>query len=128
MPDRLQLQVLLAVGGGGFIGASLRYLLNGAFLAAAGGLPWGTLIANVSGSFALALFTGRGGRALPDPRLRGFVAAGLLSGYTTFATFANENILLLQDGQTTAVLVYLLLTNTLCLLAAAAGLMVGRRL
>ena len=78
MADRL-LPVLVAVGG--FFGATARHLLG---TVVAG--PEGTLLANVCGSFVLALVVG----VVRSTRLRVFLMTGLLSSFTTYSTFAVE--------------------------------------
>ena len=94
---------LLAVVGiavAGAIGAPARYLVDG-FVQdrSAGSFPWGTLVVNVLGSFALGGITGLvvhhdfGGA----PRLR--LATGLCGAFTTFSTFSWETVRLLEEGE-----------------------------
>ncbi|MFD1598023.1 fluoride efflux transporter FluC [Halobellus rarus] len=78
MADRL-VPVLVALGG--FLGATSRYLL-GTVVAGSEG----TLLANVLGSFVLALAIG----VVRSTRLRFFLMTGLLSSFTTYSTFAAE--------------------------------------
>ena len=54
-------------------------------------LPWGTIIVNVTGSFAiglLAAMTTPGGRWNLDPHWARFLMAGICGGYTTFSAFS----------------------------------------
>lgn len=94
---------LLAVVGiavAGAIGAPARYLVDG-FVQdrSAGSFPWGTLVVNVLGSFALGVITGLvvhhdfGGA----PRL--WLATGLCGAFTTFSTFSWETVRLLEEGE-----------------------------
>ena len=89
------------IGFGGFVGANLRYLVQGWAADRWGAtLPYGTMFANVSGSFVLAFFVTLTLQRLPvGPGWRLFFAVGLLGGYTTFSTFAVETVALLQSGQ-----------------------------
>ncbi|MFC4553430.1 fluoride efflux transporter CrcB [Halorussus sp. GCM10023401] len=78
----------LLVAAGGFAGAVCRHAVA---LALPGGFPWGTLAANVAGSFALGVviyetrLVGHLGR---EARL--VVATGFLSSFTTYSTFAVQ--------------------------------------
>lgn len=89
----------LLVGAGGFVGATLRYLLGGLVSRhAPPEFPWGTLLINVSGCFLIGLLAvfaeergvGLGGRL--------FLMAGVLGGYTTFSTFGYETLSLIREG------------------------------
>lgn len=77
-----QLQTALGVALLGAAGSLARW---GIGLALDRGLPWGTLVANTVGAFALGLATGAGGPLLP-PAWRAPVTAGLLGGFTTFSS------------------------------------------
>lgn len=111
MADRLA-PVLIAAGG--FAGATARYLL-GTLVAG----PEGTLLVNAAGSFALATTTG----VVDSPRLRVFLATGLLSSFTTYSTFAVESASLGLP----AAGVNVGITYALGVAAAALGLALGRR-
>ncbi len=63
------------------------------------GFPYGTLIANVSGSFILAFFiTLATQRFSVAPEWRLLIAIGFVGGYTTFSSFSVESIGLAQAG------------------------------
>jgi len=88
------LQQILYVGIGGFIGASLRYIISMNAIKIWGPhFPYGTLIVNVIGgiliglTMELSLTTN-----LISPDLRLFLTAGILGGLTTFSTFSHETI------------------------------------
>jgi CrcB protein len=82
----------LWIGLGGFIGANARYLLQQWAAQQWGAdFPYGTLLANAGGSFAIAFFlTLATGRLSLAPEVRLFVAVGFLGGFTTFSSFAYE--------------------------------------
>ena len=88
------------VGLGGFIGAALRY---GATLLTSGStltLPWGTLISNLVGCFAigmLAAFASEIEAVSPEARL--FLATGLCGGFTTMSSFIYELAQYLRSGE-----------------------------
>lgn len=78
---------LLLVAVGAAAGSSLRYLL-GHLLDR--WLPWGTLAANVSGSFLLGMFSGLG-LAEPVLALAGVGFCGALTTYSAFAVQSHEH-------------------------------------
>lgn len=99
---------LLLVAAGGAVGSSLRYALT---LAAARGLPsafpWGTLLVNTAGSFAIgALMAVAGSRGGPSPEVRLLLVTGVLGGFTTFSAYSFETLALARSGQVGAALAY----------------------
>jgi CrcB protein len=116
--------LLVALGGG--VGAALRGAID--LLAARVGLaaPPATLAINLVGSFVagllVALVVERG--ALPA-ELRPLLIVGLLGGFTTFSAFAVQT-LRLGEGAPLSALAYVAASLLLGLLAAAAGLAIGR--
>jgi len=112
-----------AVGVGGLLGANARYHV-GEWVAARWGtaFPWGTLLINVSGSFALGLFLALMITRFGDrPTVRLFVATGILGGYTTFSTFGYETVRLIQDGQALRAALYVAASLIGGLAAVVAG-------
>lgn len=93
----------LAVGLGSAIGGTARWLVSESMQAwAAGGLPWGTLFVNVTGSLLIGFYaaiTAPEGRLLAGPRQRHFVMTGVCGGYTTFSIFSLETLRLAQSGR-----------------------------
>jgi len=119
---------LIAVAGG--IGTALRYSVGVASARALGtALPFGTLLVNVLGSFALAVVAeALAGVTLLGVEARLVVGAGLLGGFTTYSSFNLETLRLAQTGQLDRALAYGAATLLGCLLAGAAGVAVGRAL
>jgi CrcB protein len=61
--------------------------------------PWGTLVVNVTGCFAIGLLaTVADEHRLLTPAARLFLVAGVLGGFTTFSTFGLETWRLVEDG------------------------------
>jgi fluoride exporter len=94
------IKTLLLIGSGGFLGSISRYLasrfLQNSFPST---FPLGTFFVNVSGCLLIGLIYGFSERsALLTPGWKMFLAAGFCGGFTTFSTFANENLALLRDG------------------------------
>lgn len=84
--------VAAALAGG--VGAVLRYVVDlGVARVAGRRFPWGILVVNLSGSFALGFVTA----ALPDQAF--LLGAGLLGGYTTFSTAMLDTVALWRDGE-----------------------------
>ena len=89
------------VGIGGCLGANARYWLVAWVTDHLGdALPYGTFIANISGSFFLGLFvtfvTER--YFVFDPALHLLIAVGFIGSYTTFSTFKYETFALAVSG------------------------------
>lgn len=120
----------LIVGLGGFVGACTRYWVSGWAAEKWGAsFPYGTLLINLTGSFALGLFlAATTERLLIDPRWRLLLAVGFLGAYTTFSTYTYESAQLLLTGNWWVGLANLLGSNLLGLLASLLGIALGRRL
>lgn len=121
-----------AVAVGGALGAVARYWISGwvSRIAAPSLFPWGTLVVNVSGSFVLGLFIGATafGRLALSPNLRVFVAIGLLGAFTTFSTFAYENLEALRVGDARAALLNIGASLVVALAVCWIGLELGQRM
>lgn len=93
---------ILLVGAGGCIGAALRYWISGwaQALFQSAQFPVGTMIVNLLGCFVIGLLSHLADfRGVFTTESRLFVFTGILGGFTTFSTFANESVNLLRDGQ-----------------------------
>lgn len=120
----------LFVALGGAAGALARYGLSGWVQGHSGSLfPVGTLVVNVVGSlligFVLQLSTDR---FLMAPEWRLFLTTGFCGALTTFSTFSQETLALLQQQQWGAAAANAVLNVGLCLGAAFAGVVVARLL
>ncbi len=92
------------------------------------GFPWGTLVINVSGSFAIgiiAALTAAEGRWPAPPGFRLFWTAGVCGGYTTFSAFSLQSVDLLRAGAWWEALTYAGLSVACCVGAAMAGVGLG---
>ena len=115
---------------GGFIGANLRYLVQGWFAQLWGStFPFGTLVANVTGSFLLAFFVAlTTERVVLAPGWRLFFAVGVMGGYTTFSSFSVETLSFLEQGFWGLGLANLIANVGLALTAAVLGFWLARAL
>ena len=104
----------LCVGLGGFVGSILRYLVGLIPVDTANGFPVKTLVINVLGAFALGLIAAIAAKdSTIDPRLVLMLKVGVCGGFTTFSTFAFEAASLMQNGQSTLGITYMLLSMLL---------------
>lgn len=95
------IKTLLLVGTGGFLGSISRYLAS-RFLqnSIPSSFPYGTFFVNITGCLLIGIIYGLSERSsLLTPEWRLFLAVGFCGGFTTFSTFANENLALLRDGE-----------------------------
>lgn len=103
---------LLFIGIGSFIGGVCRYLLQ-QFVQNnyPSSFPYGTLIVNIIGCFIIGIvyeLSGRGNLLSPEVRL--FLATGICGGFTTFSSFAYENVSMVLEGEFLYALLYILLS------------------
>lgn len=112
--------LLVAVCGGA--GAALRYLVDlGVTRLVGARFPWGTLVINVTGSFALGVLTG----GTTDAGALAAIGTGLLGGYTTFSSVATATALMAVERRTLAAVANSGGTLLLTAVAAAGGLALG---
>jgi CrcB protein len=113
---------VLFVALGGSIGAVLRYLLSIFMIQLFGSsFPFGTLLVNVLGSFCMGIVYALGQVSHLSPELKALVGVGLLGALTTFSTFSNETLLLMQQGYWFKALMNVLLNISLCLFMVYVG-------
>ena len=103
------------VAAGGALGAVARYGLSTAFPGV-----WTIAAINIVGSLLLGILAAMVG---PDRLLRLFLGIGVLGGFTTFSTFAVDEV---RNPAITAA--YVASTLTGALIAARCGMAVGERL
>jgi len=121
------MDVLAAVGAGGFLGALGRYELGLAWPTPAGHFPWTTFTINVSGAFVLGLvLTLLLERVGATRYVRPFFCVGVLGAWTTMSTFAVEGDVLVKDGHAATAVAYVLATLVVGIAATWAGVGVAR--
>ncbi|SER33645.1 CrcB protein [Gracilibacillus ureilyticus] len=103
--------VYLLIGLAGFIGAVLRYLVGLPFSSEEAVFPFGTLIANLAGSFILAYLTNILFKKWPIPaNIQTALATGLIGSFTTFSTLSVEMVTLLQHNKTLLAFIYFVIS------------------
>lgn len=114
--------IYLWVAAGSALGGMARHLV-GELLPGPAGVPWPTILVNVSGSFAIGWVAA----AVPaeNAELRLFVMTGVLGGYTTFSAFSLQTLDLVQRGEWATAAFNVVASVALCLAAVALGFKAG---
>ena len=121
--------VMLAVALGGALGAVARYGLDRLIERRTFGLfPWSTFAINASGCVVIGVVIA----ALVDRHhtpawLRVGLVMGVLGGYTTFSTFAQETLDLVEESRLGLALAYSAGSVTVGVAAVFVGMHAGRR-
>jgi len=117
------LKLILIIGTGSFIGGVLRFLTsrliqNSVFSS----FPYGTFMVNILGCLFIGIFYGISERGnMMSAEWRMFLTVGFCGGFTTFSTFANENLALLKDGNVFYSALYISLSVFVGILATYSG-------
>jgi fluoride exporter len=117
---------LILVGFGSCIGGIARYLSQ-LFVQKhyPSSLPWGTLSVNITGCFMIGIIYALADRGnILSPAIRLLLATGFCGGFTTFSSFAYENISLIRDGEFFYTSLYILLSVVVGLLAVYLGILI----
>ena len=116
---------------GGALGSVSRFWLNGLVSARFGEtFPWGTMLINISGSFAIGVI---GALANPEGRMDSqsrafaiqFLMIGICGGYTTFSSFSLQTLNLLRDREWLYAGTNVGLSVVLCMAAVWLGWLLG---
>jgi CrcB protein len=120
------LYLIVFLGAG--VGGALRHGVNvGAARLLGYGFPFGTLIVNVTGSFAMGLLAGYfAHRTGLSQHLRLFLTTGVLGGFTTFSAFSLDSALLIERHGYAQMVIYVLASVVVSLVAVFAGLALFR--
>ena len=116
-------QLLLIFIGGG-LGSLIRFSLsefiqeniNKTF-------PFGTLGVNILASIVLGIFVGMvESKSLTNSNYKALIAIGFCGGFSTFSTFSNDTLQLIQNNRMLEALTNILLNVILCILATFGGI------
>ena len=122
------LPTVLAIGAGATIGASVRYYLTQFMQATMGsGFPYGTLSANIIGSFlAGILVVVVIEKSAMHEAYRLMLLIGLTGSLTTMSTLSWESVEMISLGHYAQAALNILLNVVLSLTAAGAGVALSR--
>ncbi len=115
---------VLLVALGGAVGAAARYAAG--LIPVRAAFPLNTLLINLVGAIIIGFIAGLGGRVSEKWSL--FLKTGVCGGFTTFSTFSLESCGLIESGKYLTAALYILLSVSLCILGAAAGSCIGRKI
>lgn len=117
---------IIAVLVGGALGTALRLMADAALPHEPDQVALSTLLVNTAGSFVLGVLV-----ATVWPRVPGWaragLGAGLLGSFTTFSALAVSVVALAESGDSLLAVLSVAVSLALGLLAAGAGLALGRR-
>ncbi len=129
--------LVLAVACAGACGASCRWLLDGAVTRWIGTrerggrgergyrAPWGTLVVNITGSFALGMLVGLMLlRDVPEVATTA-IGVGFLGAYTTFSTWMYQTVQLIEQRAWRAVAIDVAVPLLAGPVAALAGMTIA---
>ena len=93
-------KIILIIGSGSFFGGVARFLtsryIQNTFVSA---FPYGTFLVNIIGCLLIGIFFGISEKGnIMNTEWKMFLTVGFCGGFTTFSTFANENLALLRNG------------------------------
>lgn len=111
----------------GGLGSGSRYLVGRwAFTAFGAAFPYGTIIVNIVGCFALGVVVQLASSGVFSPELRTAIAVGFLGGFTTYSSFNQDTIALFSSGAVGMAGLNVAITIVGGLAAGSLGLAAGR--
>ncbi|QWW70140.1 fluoride efflux transporter CrcB [Rhizobium sp. WYJ-E13] len=121
----------LIVMAGGALGTFARYAVSVLAMPISRGLPWGTIIINITGSLVIGFFSAltlANGRFPVSDTMRLFVIVGFCGGYTTFSSFSLQTLDLLRSGAVVRACINVAASVVLCIAAVAVGHFIATRI
>ena len=123
------LKEVIAVFIGGGLGSVLRFLVNKIEIISDNNFPYSTFISNFLGCLILGLVLGYFIKnENPNSILFVFLTIGLCGGFTTFSTFSNESLQLIQNGDILTFLAYIFGSLVIGILSVYGGVIIFKSL
>jgi len=118
---------MLFIALGGSIGALARFGIAKFVNQISGGVfPLGTMTVNFIGLFVIGFLYELFEKTLVPSEIRLFLTVGFLGALTTFSTYGMETITLFRNGQYSAAILNIVLSNVVGLVLVVAGIFVAR--
>ena len=116
---------LILIGIGSCIGGISRYLTQQYVQKYyPSSIPLGTLSVNIIGCFLIGIIYALADRGtILSPAIRLFLATGFCGGYTTFSSFAFENVSLMREGDFFYTGLYIMLSIVIGFAAVYLGIL-----
>lgn len=120
-------QLLLIFIGGG-LGSLIRFSLSKFIQENTDKtFPFGTLGVNVLASIILGIFVGMVEvKSLTNLNYKALITIGFCGGFSTFSTFSNDTLQLIQNNRILEALMNILLNVILCILATFGGITLAK--
>ena len=121
--------LLIYVALGGALGSVARYLAASMLKGVWGhDFPWEMVFVNTFGCLLVGFFASFLYVKLPHPKWESLFYWGFIGGFTAFSSFIKEGMHFFLHGDHVTGFIYLLLQNTLGMLAAGLAFWFGKRL
>lgn len=128
MADNLKF-ILIIFAGSGIGGVSRYFMQSWIYKLYPFTFPLGTMVVNILGCFCIGIFAALGDKGnLLNQEWKFLLITGFCGGFTTFSTFAFENMNLLRTGNYLYFSLYTLASIVLGLAAVFAGAFIIRAL
>jgi CrcB protein len=121
-------KIILIIGSGSFLGGVARFLtsryIQNTVISA---FPYGTFLVNIIGCLLIGILFGISEKGnMMNTEWKMFLTVGFCGGFTTFSTFANENLALLRNGNIFHFALYTGLSVFLGILATYLGSLITK--
>jgi CrcB protein len=120
---------LFIIGMGGFVGATLRFVISTHIQQLNKGLffPWGTLSVNLLGCLIMGILIHLNeSLQIFSPEIKSFIFIGLLGSLTTYSTFSNDALNLFIENRYMASMIYMTTQLLLGLFAVFLGRLISQ--